>query len=147
MPAIAAASLVPTRAEMNNGTNLSTELADWSGWVVDSELLDVQPMNSPYRSKIPGTLISPDSSLTFYTSKTGVDVRTVFSRAVTGWIMFLDGGDVVSNRAEVYPVTVASVSVLRGVLAADNAGAKAASTVTVKFAITAAPAQNVTVPA
>lgn len=146
---IAASTLVPTRAEMNGGTNLTNELSDWSGWVVDSEFLDVQPMNSPYKSTIPGSLLSPVSSLSFYTSKTGVDVRTVFSRGVTGFVMFLDGGDSSGNRAEVYPVSVASVSVVRGIVGqtSGGSGTDVASQVRVGFAITAAPVQNVTVPA
>jgi hypothetical protein len=149
LPAIAASTLVPTRAEMNGGTNLTGEISDWAGWVLDSEFLDVQPMNSPYKSTIPGSLSSPASSLTFYTSKTGGDVRTVFSRGVTGFIMILDGGDVSGNRAEVYPVTVASVSVVRGIVGTSggSTGTDVASQVRVGFAIIAAPAQNVTVPA
>lgn len=149
LPTIAASTLVPTRAEMNGGTNLTPELSDWSGWVVDTEYLDVQPVNSPFRSKIPGTLLSPDSSLTFYTSKTGLDVRTIFSRWVTGFIMFLDGGDNAGNRAEVYPVTVGMVSLVRGIVGqtSGGSGTDVASQVRVGFAITAAPAQNVTVPA
>lgn len=147
LPAIAATTLVPTRAEMNAGTNLSPELADWSGWMLDAELLDTQNMGQGFKSEIPGSLSSPPCSFTFYSSKNGIDVRTVLTRLASGFIMILDGGDITANKAEVWPITVASVSVDRGTLSADSAGADAASRIRVVFAITAQPAQGVTVPA
>jgi hypothetical protein len=109
---------------------------------VDAELLDVQNIGTSYRVKIPGNLSSPDSSsLTLYLSKNGVDARVLLGRGVSGFLMFLDGGDVVAYKAEVYPVTVASHAVMR------TTGGTEASKVLIRFAITAAPAQGVAVPA
>jgi len=148
LPVIAASTLVPTRTEMNNGINLTPELNDLSGWVVDAEFFDTQNINTPFRTKAPGVLSTPDSTLTFYTSKTGVDVRASLPPGTTGYIMFLDGGDVAANRAEVYPVTVAAVNVLRSSgNTIGGTGTNGPARVTIKFAITAAPNQNVTVPA
>lgn len=150
LPTIAAATLVPTRAEMNAGTNLTPELVDLSGWIVDAEYFDTQNLNSPYRTKAPGIKFSPDSSLLLYTSKTGVDVRTLLVPGTTGFIEWLDGGDTVGNRAEVYPVTVGAIAVLRST-GNDTSGSGSntlmASLVRVGFAITGAPNQAVTVPA
>lgn len=154
LPAVTATNLTPTRTEMNNGTDLSGELNDISGWTVDAELIDTQNINTPFRTFMPGVLFAPPSSLTFYTSKTGTDVRSVLTPGTTGYIMFVDGGDVVGHRAEVYPVTIASIGVLRtipsttGSAGSSSSGTQQdASKVKVAFAITGNPSQSVTVPA
>ena len=140
LPVIAAATRIPTRAEMNAGTNLTPEINDLSGWVIEAELFDTQPMGSAFKTEGVGSLSAPGSSLTFYTSKNGIDVRSLLPRAATGYVMFCDGGDTVANKAEVFPIVVASVGVLR------STGGEA-SKVRVVFAITAAPAQAVPIPA
>ena len=149
LPTVAATTLVPTRAEMNAGTSLTGELSDWSGWVLSAEMLDVQNMGNLFKSTIPGSLSAPTCTMTFYTSKTGVDVRGVLTKGTSGFIEILDGGDILANRAEVWPVTVASLSVIRGVIGGSSTGSTtdAASQILVQFAITAAPAQYVGVPA
>jgi len=133
---------------MNAGTSLTGELSDWSGWVLAAELLDVQNMGNIFKSTIPGSLSSPSCTMTFYTSKNGVDVRGVLPKGTTGFIEILDGGDILANRAEVWPVTVASLSVIRGVIGGSSTGSTtdAASQILVQFAITAAPGQYVSVP-
>lgn len=149
LPTVASALLVPTRAEMNAGTSLTGELADWSGWVLSSEMLDVQNMGNRFKSTIPGSLSSPSCTMTFYSSKNGLDVRSVLPQGTTGFIEILDGGDILSNRAEVWPVTVATLSMIRGVIGGSSTGSTtdAAAQVLVSFAVTAAPAQYVSVPA
>lgn len=149
LPAIASATFVPTRAEMTAGINLTPEIADLSGWVVGVEYFDTQNLNQVFRTKAPGIRTAPDSSLTFYTSKTGVDARVTLFPGVTGFIMFLDGGDSVGNRAEVYPITVGSIGVTRnaGNDVANSSTALVASMVQIGFAITGTPNQAVTVPA
>ena len=141
VPTIAATNLVPTRAELNAGTNLSVEINDLKGWTVQSDLIDVQSLSESFQSKIAGTLSSPDSSLTFYTSKNGSDVRSLLPRGTTGYIVFCDGGDLGGNKAEVYKIQVTANGVMRTIDGKD------ASKVEVQFAITSPPAQNVTLPA
>lgn len=141
LPSIAAFDLAPTRAEMNAGTSLTGELADWTGWLIDCELLDVQDISQAFKAEIPGSLSAPSSSLTLYASKNGADVRGFLSKGINGFIMILDGGDIVANSAEVFPITVASISGLRDIAAAE------ASKVYVNFGITGQPAQGVPVPA
>lgn len=149
LPSIASPALVPTRAEMNLGTNLTGEIADWSGWTLSAEMLDVQNMGELFKATIGGSLSSPSCTMTFYASKNGVDARSVLPQGVMGFIEILDGGDVLSNRAEVWPVTVASLSMIRGSVGGASIGSTtdSAAQVLVSFAITAAPAQYVSVPA
>ena len=141
VPSIAATNLTPTRAELNAGTNIGVDLNDLDGWSIEADQIDTQALNDAFRTKIPGSLQSPDSSLTFYTSKSGVDIRALLPRGTSGYVIFLDGGDIAGNKAEVYPVTVTSNAVMR------TMQGKEAAKVKVGFAITRTPAQLVTVPA
>lgn len=155
IPTIAASTFVPTRTEMNNGKDLSPELGDWSGWVLSAEQLDTQPINSGFKSTIPGSVSSPTCTMTFYTSKNGTDVRSVLPPATVGFIFFCDGGDVTGNKGECWPVVVASNSVLRNspgaVQSASGSGSSSntnvmASLVVVEFSVTAMPALLVPIP-
>lgn len=141
IPTIAATNLTPTRSEMNAGTNIGVDLVDLDGWSVEAEQIDTQALNDSFQTKIPGSLSAPDSSLTFFTSRTGVDIRALLPRGTSGYLMFLDGGDIAGNKAEVYPVTVTSNAVMRSLQSKD------ASKIKVGFAITRSPGQGITVPA
>lgn len=150
LPAIAASTLVPTRTEMTAGINLTPELVDWAGWAVDSEYFDTQNLNSSYRTKAPGIKFCADSSVTLYTSKNGVDVRSSLAIGATGYMMFCDGGDIGGNRAEIYPVAVGSAMVLRSSgndTTSSGTNTITASWVKIGFAITGTPNQAVIVPA
>lgn len=130
----------PTRSELNAGTDLSPQLADASGWSVSSEMIPTPDLATRYTSTIPGSITAEDSSLTLYMSKDGVDSRTLMARDAVGYIVWLDGGDTASYKADVYPVTVSSVSKQRSVSGEDP------DTLVFSYAITAQPAENVTVP-
>lgn len=141
LPSIAAANLTPTRAELNAGTDLSPQLADWSGWTVTSNLVDTPDLATTFTSKITGRTEAADSSITLYADKEGVDGRALMPRLATGYIVFMDGGDIAANKCAVYPVTVSSCSLVRTV-----SGTEAAKLM-VQYAITAQPGENLTVPA
>lgn len=141
LPSISAATLTPTRAELTAGINIGVDLVDLDGWSIEAEQIDTQALNDQFQTKIPGSLSAPDSSLTFFTSKTGVDIRATLPRGTSGYVCFLDGGDISGNKMEVYPVTVTSNAVMRSLQSKD------ASKIKVGFAITRSPGQNLTVPA
>lgn len=139
VPTIASPSS-PTRAELNAGTDLSPQLADASGWAVKTNQIKMNDVSSRVETQIPGNITLEDSSLTMYMSKNGVDARSLMPRDATGFIVVLDGGDVTSNKCDVYPVTVSAVSKQR------QAKGTAADTLMISFAITSLPSENVTVP-
>lgn len=141
IPTIAATSLVPTRVEMNAGTDLSPQLADWSGWTLSANQIETPDLATSFTSKIPGSLTSEDSSLTLYASKNGVDARSLMPRGQAGNLMFCDGGDITANKADVFPVTVTSVGKIRSL------GGEEAAKLLIGYSITAQPAENVTIPA
>lgn len=130
----------PTRAELNAGTDLSSQVADRSGWSVESDMIETPDLATRYTSTIPGPIKAEDSSLTMYASTNGVDARALMPRDATGFIVWMDGGDVASNKMDVYPVTVTSVSKQREVDGKD------ADTLVFSYAITSVPSENITVP-
>lgn len=140
LPAIASASLVPTRPEMDAGTNLSREISDISGWTVASNVVDAPDLATTFTGQIPGRTSAPSSSISFYASSTTVDVRALLPRGTTGYIMWLDGGDVAGRKADVFPIRVTSNGKPRGT------GEESAKIV-VECAVATQPAENVTIPA
>lgn len=139
MPAVASLS-APTRSEINAGTDLSPETGAMDGWTVEGGEIETPDLATTFTGKIPGRTSSPDSSLTFYADQQGTDVRTLLQRGTTGFIAWLDGGDVAGNKMSVYPVRVRSCTAVRSV-------AEEAAMVNVAFSITREPAENITVPA
>lgn len=140
LPAVAAGSLTPTRAEMNAGKDLSPEIAEVDGWSVSSEQIETPDFATRFVSQIPGRISADESSLTFYSDLEGVDARALLPRDQAGFIMWLDGGDTAANKADVYPVKVTSISKMRS-------SEKNAAMLKISFAITADPGEDVTVPA
>lgn len=138
MPSCANKS-APTRAEINAGTNLSTQIADLSGFSVTGNVIDTPDLATTFDSKIAGTTSAEDSSLDLYASVDGVDVRALLPRTTAGFILWADGGDVAGRKADVFPVVVTSNSQMRST--SDAAKRR------VSFAITSEPAESVTIPA
>lgn len=129
----------PTRAELDAGIDLSNELASIQGFVVESTTKDAQALNEIFVPQISAQRVSPASGLTFYTSLNSVDVRSVLHRGDTGFVVFLDDGDVGGRLMDVFPVTVQVASKPRD----DDA----VSQVMIPFAIISEPAIDVPIPA
>jgi hypothetical protein len=133
----------PTRSELDAGIPLCEpdrdDVSAINGWTVTSNLIDAPSYGTRFTSRIPGRTEVSDSSLVFYADKMGDDVRSVLPRDTTGYVVIMWGGDVPSAKMDVFPVTVSSV----GKSAPDNAAAD----LTVTFAITSLPAEDVTIPA
>lgn len=130
-----------TRAEINAGLDISRVVTDSSGWSVSTEQIEAPSLADRYTPTVPGSISAEDSSLTCFASKNGVDARQSMPRDAVGYIVWLDGGDVAGYKADIYPVTVSSVSKQRQVQGGDP------DTLVISFAITDVPAENVTVPA
>lgn len=137
-PAIATIT-APSRAELNAGTDLSRQVRAMEGWKVAAAQIETPDLASLFISKIGGRTNAEDSSLTFFGTRTGADVRTLLPRGTVGFIVFLDGGDVAGSRMDVYPVTVISIPKERSM---DEAFG-----IMAQFSITAAPAEDVLIPA
>ena len=129
----------PTRAELNAGTDLSGEVESINGFQVTSNFIDTPDLATSFVGKIIGRTSSDDSSVTMYASSNSVDVRSLLPRGTTGFIVWLDEGDVAGRKGDVYPITVGSIPKDRDM--------EAAARIIVNVAITRTPAENFTIPA
>lgn len=140
LPAIAdTTGLVPTRIEINAGTDLTAELAEFEGWSTTSEAIDTPDMASRFVGSIAGAITAEDSSLSLYADKDGDDARTIFPRDTAGFIVWMDSGDVAAALMDVYQVQVASAPKVRSM---DNA-----TLIRVDFTITREPVEDIVIPA
>lgn len=139
LPTVADAGLTPTRSEINAGTDLTPEVAEFEGWSSTSETIDTPDMVSRFVSSIPGAITAEDSSISFYASSDGVDARDLFPRDTVGFVVWMDGGDDAGNTMDVFPVQVSSAPKVRSM---DNA-----TMIRVDFNITREPGENRTIPA
>ena len=133
--------LSPTRSELNAGTDLTRAVAESNGWQVESDNVESPNMDSIFTATISGRTKVADSSLTLYCDVTGADVRALLPRGTNGFVVWLDGGDVPTRKADVFPVRVSSLGKVR------EAKGDTPATIVVSFAVTATPAEDVTIPA
>lgn len=131
--------LSPTRAEINAGIDLSPEVSAASGWEVTSNTQDTPALGSVFIGNIMATTTAAASSLTFYADSTSVDVRSLLTRGLTGYILWMGEGDVAAYTMDIFPVAVTSTPKDRSI--------SATATIVANFAITRQPAENVTIPA
>ena len=128
-----------TRAEVTAAQDLTKEIAEISGFSVSSGMIDTPDLGSRFTSQIGGRTSVEASSITFYADKAGDDVRSVLPRGTKGFLIFMDGGDVAASKSDVYPVEVTSLGKVR-------ATGDTAAQLTVSFAVTAPPAEDVAIP-
>lgn len=138
VPAIANKA-APTRTELDAGTALEAETGAMSGWQTTSGTVPTPALGSRFTPVVGGEITAADSSLTFYASKTGDDVRALLTREAVGFVVWMDEGDVDGQTMDVYPATVTSQAKVREL---DQA-----AQIMAQFAITSEPAENVTIPA
>lgn len=138
VPTVASGSLVPTRSEINAGTDVSIDVSGVSGWTITSGQIATPDLGRRFTSSIPGRTTADDSSITFYASEDGEDIRQVIARDDDGYIVIMDGGDTAGHPMDVFKVTVASLGKVRDLEDAPR--------ITVTFTIRAY-AENLAVPA
>jgi hypothetical protein len=141
LPTIADAGLLPTRAEITAGTDLTDGINAIDGWSLENQPIETPDMGSTFVSKIDGDDSAADSSLTFYEDSVTDDLETDLAKGTTGFMCIFSKGDVAAAKGlDVFPVKVASNS---KAYTTDNEAAK----LTVQFVITDIPVFNQTVPA
>lgn len=138
VPAIASKA-APTRTELNAGTALEGETGAMSGWQTTSATVGTPALGSRFTPVVGGEITAADSSLTFWASLDGDDVRSLLTREATGFVVWMDEGDVEGRTMDVYPVTVTSQAKVREL--------DSAAQIMAQFAITSEPAENVSIPA
>jgi hypothetical protein len=141
LPTIAAATLIPTSAEITAGTDYTQQINAIDGWSLENSPIETPDMASTFVSKIGGDDSAADSSLTFYEDSALDDIETDLAKGTSGFVVIFSKGKTAAAKGmDVYPVTVVSNS---KAYTADNEAAK----ITVQFTVTARPLFNGTVPA
>lgn len=139
LPTVADPVTGPTRAEITGGTELQDEISAIAGFSTTVNMVPTPDLKSRFTSQISGRITADQSSITFYADRGGVDVSTVLPADTTGFIYFMDGGDVPTEKADLFPITVASNSKTRDV---ENAVVRV-----VTFALTGKPSEALDIPA
>ena len=138
---IAAATYIPTRAEITGATALTKQIAEVEGFSLENQEIETPDLESTFTSKIPGDDQAADSSLTFYEDDTSSTLEEALAKGTVGFIIILRKGDVPASKSmDVYPVRVASKS---AAITVDNEAAKW----TARFSITDTPVLDAAVPA
>lgn len=132
----------PTRAELDAGTDITGDLADFEGWTTSSGEIDGPDMGDRWTSKYPGAIEAEESSLTLYASQEGEDARVLLAQDTETNVCWMDGGDTPGNKMGIYPVRVRSTSPLRSAPGTDEL-----DRLQVGCSIVKRPAENVAVPA
>ncbi|MFK8851257.1 hypothetical protein [Streptomyces sp. Ac-502] len=141
LPIIASTALLPTRAEITAGTDLTKHIAAIDGWSLENQPIETPDMESTFVKKIDGDDSAEDSSLTLYEDSLLDDVETDLAKGTVGYMAIFSKGDVAANKGlDIFPVKVASNSKQ---YTTDNEAAQ----IQVQFVITDRPAFNQTVPA
>lgn len=130
--------LLPTRAELNAGTDLSGEVSTMTGWSLIANQVDVPDMGSRFISQVPGRLVSATNEIEFFLDQGGDDIRRLFTLGLNGFIVPLWEGDVSGQFMDVFPVRVASI--------APDTTIEDPGKVSVAFAATKIPALQVVIP-
>ena len=135
---IASDTLVPTRAEIDAGTDLTTEIASWEGFAIEPQTIET-PSLARFVGNIPGRINITAGTLNLYADRGADDVRDVLPDGTTGFILWMDSGDTPGDTMDVWPVRVNRLSKVRSM---ENATMLRAA-----FTHNQLPVENVTIPA
>jgi hypothetical protein len=138
LPLIAATTLIPTRAEIDAGTDLTTEIAGWDGFEVDPQDIET-PSLARYTGTIPGRIQITPGVLRIYADRGADDARDILSDGTVGYLAWFDSGDVAAEKMDVWPVQVNRLSKARSM--------EDATLLSVRFSHPRLPVEDLTVPA
>lgn len=141
VPTIASTTYLPTRAELDAGTELTKSIAAIEGFGLENQEIETPDMASTFVSKIPGDDTATESTMTVYEDDLTDEMETVLAKGTAGFIVIMSKGDVPSSPGlDSFPIRVASNS---KAYTAENEAAK----INVRFSIIDRPLFNAAVPA
>lgn len=140
IPTIAdVAGLVATRPEIDGGVDLTDEVIGWDGFNVDPQEISTPGLNR-FQGSIPGLIQITSGVLRLYADRQGgEDAGTVLADGTTGYLAWMDNGDVATEKMDVWPVQVNRCQKVR---ATD-----AATMWEVRFSHPRLPVEGITIPA
>lgn len=112
-----ASQAAPTLAEFNAGKNLTPEITAVAGFQKSTASLDLPKAGTTFTGNLPGRQTASDSSLTFTLSTAGptVDVRSVLTEGLSGFIVICNEGIVASGYCDIWPVRIGTVKVMQDI--------------------------------
>jgi len=115
LPSVADLAAGPTRIELDAGADLTPEIADVAGWMLENASAATPDMSSTFEKSIPGLDSAADSSFTFYEPEDvpegdgDVDVDVLLVKGTEGFVVILRRGDKpASPSMDTFPTRVKS---------------------------------------
>lgn len=129
---------VPTRTELNAGSDITPGLADFAGGEFTANSQEVRDWSTLNPAKVPDFNSLSDITITGNADVAGADIRTTFVQDASVTAVWMDTGDTPARKMQVFFCTVASKSLVPSV--SGNTKYVVGLTVTKKF-------PDVTIPA
>lgn len=126
-PTVASTTGAATRAEINAGILVQGDVQSVAGFTQSASKIDTPDWGSRVTTSIPGLVTIPDSSITFYGSEDGEDIRQELELDDDVVVIFMDNGDTPTDPMDVFKCAVSSV--------APSRDGQNAVTVTVSFTV------------
>jgi hypothetical protein len=136
---IVVAAAYATIANIAAGTDVSADVAAINGFTTATADLPVPSLGASFTGSIPGRKTADGSSIDFYASATGADIRAVLTEGQNTFIVILANGLTSGGAMDVYPVRVASLGTVRDL--------EGVPVIRANFTITSAPTEHSTYPA
>ena len=130
----------PSRAEITAGDDISSAVAEISGFMLTNSPIPTPNLADEFTSQIGGEDTVADSSFMLYDDDTSETVRDALAKGTTGYVVLMPYGDTPTKRCEVWPVTVIGFN---DEWTTGNDPARS----NVGFAVTGVPEQDAVVPA
>jgi hypothetical protein len=109
LPSVANVAAV-TRAEMTAGTDLTGNVTGLAGFDKKQNFVKRSTFGSADVGTIAGTRELSDSSMSFEQGANSVDVRSLLTEALVGYMLILNEGDVPGQKMDVFKAQVGSVA-------------------------------------
>lgn len=139
VPTIAAHTDIPTRTEINAGTDLTSELDGvGDGWNVETDSIKM-PGLIRFEPSLVGKKTIGTPKLRVYADRGGDDIADVLPEGTVGYILRFPTGDRTGGLMSIWPIRVGSL--------VDVDSTDAASMHEVTFAVLRPPTERVSVPA
>lgn len=109
-PITATTTGIPIRTEIDGGDNITAAVTDFAGGDKSSNSTDELDFSSLTPQKVPSANTQNDITLTTLVDVDGTDVQAILTEGDDYTLMVTDQGETAAGLADVYFVTVASVS-------------------------------------
>lgn len=96
--------LAPTRPELDAGLDVTRQTRVINDFTYEADVIDRPDYASTFTSTVGGRTKAGKPSLGIYAAKNGIDARQTIIFGFTGFVVLLDGGDVVGYKMDVWPV-------------------------------------------